>query len=87
MGKYKILFKKSAVKDLKQLAKADCVRINKKIKQLADNPRPVGAKKLTGENYFRIRIGNYRVIYSIEDHELIVILIKIAHRKKVYKNP
>jgi mRNA interferase RelE/StbE len=54
------------------------------MKNLAENPRPVGCEKLSVQEYYRIRLGNYRIIYSIEDDKLIIIVIKIGHRKDIY---
>jgi len=57
------------------------------VEGLAENPHPVGSKKLTGTEYnFRIRIGNYRVVYSIESKQLLIEIIRVGHRKNVYKN-
>jgi len=84
--KYRILFKASARKELDNLPGKYIEVIDKKILSLKDNPRPVGCKKLSGIlNLYRIRVMDYRVIYSIHDKILIVEVIKIAHRKEVYK--
>ncbi len=85
MAKYKIEIKKSAVKEISKLPTKELKKILKKIKLLADNPRPFGAIKLSGDEKFRIRIGNYRILYQIFDKKLIVIVVKVAHRKEVYK--
>ncbi|MCD6117485.1 type II toxin-antitoxin system RelE/ParE family toxin [bacterium] len=85
MGKYKIEFKRSAVKELNSIPDKDIKSIIRKIKLLTDNPRPDRCIKLTGKEQYRIRHGNYRILYSIEDDKLIVFVVKIGHRKGVYK--
>ncbi len=85
MEKYKIEFKKTAVKELKSIPDKDIKKIITKIKLLEENPRPNGCIKLTGKEQYRIRQGNYRILYSIEDDRLIIFVVKIAHRKNVYK--
>jgi len=86
MAKYSLTFKKSVSKDLRAIPNSDVDRILNKIKQLADNPRPVDCTKLSGSEKYRIRQGNYRVIYEIKDSVLVVCVIKVAHRSNVYKN-
>lgn len=83
---YKVIIKKEALKELKLLPRIVVVDITKSIEQLSDNPRPAGCKKLKGskEDLWRIRVGNYRVIYLIEDIVRIVNVRKIGHRKDVY---
>jgi len=85
MAKYKIEFKKSAVKELNELDSKVIKRIISKIKSLENNPRPEGSIKLTSEERYRIRIGNYRILYEIIDDLLIIYIVKIAHRKDAYK--
>jgi mRNA interferase RelE/StbE len=85
MAKYKIEFKKSASKELNNLPSNDLKKIIKKIQNLADNPRPANCKKLTGEEKYRIRGGNYRILYLIEDDVLIIYIVKIGHRRDVYR--
>ena len=85
MANYKIKIKPSAKKELLKLPKKDLQRIIDKILLLSQNPRPTGCEKLSGEEKYRIRQGNYRIVYSIEDLELIVIVVKIGHRKDVYR--
>ena len=86
MGFYNIYFKKSAEKELRSLDKKLIPRVLNSIEELSDNPIPITSRKLVGsERTYRIRIGDYRVIYII-NHELNNIEIqKIAHRKEVYK--
>ena len=82
MGKYKLLFKKSVAKDLRALPKPDVKKILQKIDALAENPRASGSKKLTGQEYYRVRQGVYRIIYEIIDDQFVVQVIKVAHRSK-----
>ncbi|MBU1076256.1 MAG: type II toxin-antitoxin system RelE/ParE family toxin [Spirochaetes bacterium] len=85
MVKYKILIKASAVKELNKIPKKDLQRITVKIQKLSDDPRPQGCEKLSGQERYRIRQGNYRIVYSIEDLVLTIYIIKIGHRKDIYK--
>jgi len=85
MAKYKIEIKKSAIKELNKLAHNDLKKIIQKIQSLADNPRPSDCKKLTGEEKYRIRSGNYRILYLIEDDILIIYVVKIGHRREIYR--
>lgn len=85
MAKFRIEIKKSAVKELEAIPPKDLLRIMDKIGSLADDPRPEGSKKLSGEEKHRIRQGNYRILYIIEEDALIVYVVKVAHRKDVYR--
>lgn len=85
MAKYKIKIKKSAVKELNNLPKNDLLKIVRKIQNLADNPRTHDCKKLSGEEKYRIRSGNYRILYLIEDDVLIIYIVKIGYRRNVYR--
>ena len=86
MAKYELRIKKSAAKELEAVSrKADRQRLVQQIQSLADNPRPPGCKKLSGSNKYRIRQGNYRIVYSIENDKLVVYVVKIGDRKDVYK--
>lgn len=82
---YNILLKPKAVKDLNKIDKIYFSRIQKKIKLLGENPRTIGAIKLTNEEIYRVRVGNYRIIYEIFDKEKNIIISRIRHRKDVYK--
>lgn len=84
--KYSILYKRSASEELLQLPANIAYKVRAAINSLSENPRPQGCKKLKGSvNEYRIRIGNYRIIYTIANTVLIVTVIKIAHRKDVYR--
>ena len=85
MAEYEILFKASVWKDLRSIPKRDLKKILSRIEKLGDDPRSIGCEKLTGEELYRVRQGNYRVIYSIQDNELTVWVIKIGHRKDIYR--
>ncbi|MCU0858294.1 MAG: type II toxin-antitoxin system RelE/ParE family toxin [Pontiellaceae bacterium] len=85
MASYKIVVKKSVAKDLKSLPKKDVQRILSAIEQLADDPRPPQSKKLSGQERFRIRQGNYRILYTIEDNQLVVCVVKVGNRRDVYR--
>lgn len=85
MGNYKIFFRKSVESDFKKVSKSDLQRIMKRIHLLTENQRPHGCEKLSGQDRYRIRQGNYRIIYSIQDEELTVWVVKVGHRKSVYR--
>ena len=85
MAKYKIEIKRSAVKEIKKLPRKDLNKILEKISSLANNPRPDGCVKLSADEKYRIRVGVYRILYEIRDMILTVIVVKVAHRKDVYK--
>lgn len=82
---YQIFIEKNAIKQLKHISRQDLPAIKAGISSLAENPRPYGYIKLKGEEAYRIRIGNYRIIYEIYDNVLIVKVVAVAHRKDVYK--
>ncbi|MDB9316113.1 MULTISPECIES: type II toxin-antitoxin system RelE family toxin [Cyanophyceae] len=83
---YKIEFTKGAVKELKKLPPDIRERIELKIQDLAVNPRPDGVKKLQSElSLYRIRVGDYRVIYQIQDDILLVTIVKAKHRREIYR--
>lgn len=83
---YKISIERSAIKSLSKIPSLDKNKIISSIQALADNPRPTGAKKLSGRDGWRIRIGNYRVIYEIMDNICHILVLDVGHRKDVYKN-
>ena len=85
MEKYKVSIKRSAVKEIEAIPqKKERQRIIRRIGQLANDPRPPGSKKLSGHDKYRVRQGTCRIVYSIEDMELIVVVVKVGHRKYVY---
>ena len=86
MASYKIDFSTKALKDLRSLSQSLNRRILPKIEELQFNPRPAGCRKLSGhEDKFRIRIGDYRVLYTIDDGLLIIGIERVRHRKDVYR--
>ena len=83
---YKIKLSKLAIKNLKKFKKSDFKKISIKIDKLSKNPRPSNSKKLKNQkDFFRIRVGDYRIIYQIKDSILLVLVFKIGHRKDIYK--
>ena len=85
MAAYKIFFKRSVEKDFESIPKKDLKRILDRIKMLADDPRATGCEKLTGQERYRVRQGRYRIVYSIQDNELTIWVVKVSHRKNVYR--
>jgi mRNA interferase RelE/StbE len=85
MAAYKLFFKKSVQKDLDRIPKKDLKRILSRIESLSVDPRPKGCEKLTGKERYRLRQGRYRIVYSIQDDELTVWVVKVGHRKDVYR--
>lgn len=85
MAAYKIFFKRSVEKDFKSIPKKDLKKILDRIEMLAENPRLSGSEKLTGQKRYRVRQGLYRIVYSIQDNELTVWVVKVGHRKDVYR--
>jgi mRNA interferase RelE/StbE len=82
---YTIAFAESALKDLIKLPNQTVAKIDLAISKLASNPRPAGCKKLKGySDLYRIRIGDYRVIYSIQDKIVLVKILEIGHRRDIY---
>ena len=87
MAKYNVIIKASAAKELEAIkSMKDRIAIVKKIDSLGNNPRPTGAIKLSDQEKFRIRHGNYRILYQIFDEQVEIIVVKIGHRKSVYKS-
>jgi mRNA interferase RelE/StbE len=85
MAAYKIEILKSAAKELEKIGKKDQDRIIWKIRSLANDPRQPGTKRLSGEEKYRIRQGDYRILYEIKDEIVTVVVVKIRHRREVYK--
>ena len=83
---YTVELKPAAVRGLKKLTKGLQKRIAARIDGLASNPRPPGVEKLSGEHeYYRLRIGNYRIVYEVKENALLVLLIRIGHRREIYQ--
>ena len=85
MANYSVLITRSAARELEGLSPRDRRRIVERIRKLAGEPRPFGAEKLSGEDKYRIRQGNFRVLYEILDRELVVTVIRIGNRRDVYR--
>jgi len=85
MGKYKIFFRQSVWKDFKSIPKKDLRKIIHRIDSLSEDPRPAGSQKLSGQEKYRIRHGRYRIVYSIQDDALTVWVVKVGHRKDIYR--
>jgi mRNA interferase RelE/StbE len=86
VARYSLLIKPSAVEEIETVTgKAARRRIIEQIKQPADIPRPPGCEKLSGQNRYRVRQGNYRILYTINDLDLTVCVVKVGHRKDVYR--
>jgi mRNA interferase RelE/StbE len=83
--KYAVFVERYAQKQIMKLDKTIIPVIKAAIAKLADNPRPRGYKKLKGEDAYRIRVGNYRIIYEIEDDRVLVIVVSVGHRKEIFK--
>lgn len=85
VASYRLEVKRSAAKEVADLPKADCQRIVAKLQALADDPRPHGAEKLTGDDKYRVRQGNYRILYEIDDASKTVTIVKVGNRKEVHR--
>ncbi|HET9065520.1 MAG TPA: type II toxin-antitoxin system RelE/ParE family toxin [Gemmatimonadales bacterium] len=85
MASYKVQIKRSAAKEIEALPAKDRRRVVAKIRGLAREPRPVGSEKLSGEEKYRLRQGDYRILYEIVDDELIVTVVKVGNRRDVYR--
>ncbi|MFH1617265.1 MAG: type II toxin-antitoxin system RelE/ParE family toxin [Candidatus Margulisiibacteriota bacterium] len=87
MGSYKVEIKRSALKDIKKLEKGSIPPIYRKIASLSDNPHPAQSQKLKGmDNSYRLRIGDYRIIYQIDHQNKAVMVFGIGHRKDIYRD-
>jgi mRNA interferase RelE/StbE len=85
VASYRLLIKPSAAKELEALPKQDRRRLVARIRKLSDDPRPPGCEKLSGHDLYRVRQGNYRVLYSVRDTDPAVAIIMIGHRREVYR--
>ncbi|MCI0403248.1 MAG: type II toxin-antitoxin system RelE/ParE family toxin [Acidobacteria bacterium] len=84
-GGYQVIIRPPAEKDFRSLPKGDQVRVGRRIQLLTDTPRPPGCKKLGEPGIFRVRQGDYRVIYQVDDAQRIVQVLRIAHRREAYR--
>ncbi len=85
MAEYKVYFRESVEKDLRAIPKEDVRNILHRVESLAVEPRPLGCEKLTGQERYRIRQGQYRIVYSVQDRGFTVWIVKVGHRKDVYR--
>jgi len=85
MAEYKLIFKRSVAKDLRGVPKRDLKRIIARIQSLSSDPRPPSCEKLSGSECFRIRQGTYRIIYTVKDEEICIVIIRIAQRGEAYR--
>jgi len=86
MASYKLIVKTSVTKDLRALPNKDIARILACIEALATEPRPLGCEKLSGQDRYRVRQGVYRIIYEIADDILTVVVVKVGHRREIYRS-
>jgi mRNA interferase RelE/StbE len=84
MASYELQFKKSVAKDLRKIPNSDVKKILQRVQSLALNPRGEGCVKLSGQERYRVRQGVYRIVYEIKDDEIMVVVVKVAHRSRVY---
>ena len=85
MASYSLAFKKSVARDLRSIPNEDVKRILKRINSLRDDPRAEGCVKLSNQEKYRVRQGSYRIVYQIQDTELVILVVKVAHRGQVYQ--
>ena len=83
---YRVIFTKSVKKDFRKIPKLEVSKILNEIAYLAKNPRSSKTKKLKGEKLYRLRVGNYRVIYDIQDNLMLIFVVKLGHRSDIYRN-
>lgn len=86
MARYELRIRPSVAKDLRGIPKADVERILARIESLRDDPRPPGSEKLSAQERYRIRQGRYRIIYGIEESEVVVEIVKVGHRREVCRD-
>jgi mRNA interferase RelE/StbE len=86
MAPYDLRLKPSVAKDLRGIPSGDLGRILSRIEALRDDPRPPGCEKLSGQQKYRLRQGSYRILYRVSDEELLVEVVKVGHRREVYRD-
>ena len=87
MARFELRFKLSVAKDLRGIPKTEVRRLLRRIEAPAEDPRPAGCEKLTGRELYRVRQGAYRIVYSVDDVAVVVEVIKVGHRREVYRTP
>lgn len=86
MARYEVEISRTAERQLRRLPRADQVRVARAMLALADNPLPRGARKLSGyDDVFRVRTGRYRILYSVVERTLVIVVLKVGHRRDVYR--
>lgn len=85
-GSYSVVVKRSAERELGALPKPDLRRVTERIRGLATEPRPVGCEKLSGQDRYRVRQGDYRIVYAVDDGKGLVEVVKIGHRREIYRS-
>jgi mRNA interferase RelE/StbE len=86
VARYRLLIKPSAVKEIEAIPlKRDRQQVLERISKLAEDPRPIGGEKISGQDKYRVRQGRYRILYAIEDQDLIVQVVKVGRRQDVYR--
>ncbi len=85
MASYEILIKKDVEAELRSLTKSDLEKVVARIQSLSANPRPAGSEKLKGQEGYRVRQGNYRIVYLVDDASKVVRIVKVGHRREVYR--
>lgn len=85
MGSYSVHVKRSAAQEIEAVPRRDRVRIIEHIRTLSGDPRPAGSRKLSGRDAYRIRQGNYRIVYTVDDEDRVVMVVAVAHRRDAYR--
>ncbi|HUG11040.1 MAG TPA: type II toxin-antitoxin system RelE/ParE family toxin [Opitutaceae bacterium] len=85
MGRYELLIRPSVAKDVRDIPRSDLTKILARIELLREDPRPAGCVRLSGSECYRIRQGDYRIVYEIHDGRLVVIVVRVGHRRDVYR--
>ncbi len=85
MERYKVFLRKSAADELGRIPKKDLVRIIERLRSLENDARPLGCEKLSALDRYRVRQGDYRIVYAVDDREKTIDIVKIGHRSEVYK--
>jgi len=85
MARYELRFKASVAKDLRGVPREDVRRILARIDALRDDPRPPGSEKLSAQELYRLRQGNYRILYTVTEVEVVVAIVRVGHRRAVYR--
>lgn len=86
MESYKILIKKSAAAELAEIPRKDLEKIVRRVRNLEQNPRPSGCRKLSGKDRYRLRQGDYRIVYAVDDSRRIVEVYKIGNKREIYRD-